>query len=392
MGQRAGGGVVRVYPSLIGEVRRFGQFGDVCYNCGTCTLSCDLATDAASFPRRPVQYTVLGLKKPLLESLEPWLCHDCGDCSTKCPQQAGPRESMATLRRYLTGQYDWTGLSAKIYQSKRWAIGSLAVAGLLVVLLMVFYHYTILEMQFSDLVSQSMGLTHMFPMITYFTLAVILIPCIFLISNAIRMYRFTMGGRVRGTIPSSLYLSEVRTLLHHIATQERMGKCPEKTRGLRHIKHWCIAAGCFIILVLLVFFLRFFQTDDIHPIFHPQRWLGYIATVFLLYGSIDILIGRLRKKKEIYKHSELGDYTFPAFLFLIAVSGIAVHILRYMGLAFAAHYMYFAHMVITVPFLVVEIPFGRCSHMIYRPLAIYFQSVKERASRQETQKEQLEAA
>jgi heterodisulfide reductase subunit C/quinone-modifying oxidoreductase subunit QmoC len=384
--------VIRVYPSLAGEIRKYGKFGEVCYSCGTCTLSCDLTTDEAPFPRRPVQYAVLGLKEPLLESLEPWLCHDCGDCSTICPQQAGPRETMATLRRYLTGQYDWTGLSAKIYQSRAWAMGSLAGAGLLVVFLMVFYHYSVVGMSLSDLTSQSMGLTHMFPTITYFTLAVIFLPWVFLISNAVRMHRFTMGGKAGAGIPPSLYLSEVKTLLYHVVTQERMRKCPEKTHKARHIKHWMIAAGCFLILVLLVFFLRFFQTDDIHPIYHPQRWLGYIATVFLLYGTVDILIGRLEKKEEIFKNSEPEDYTFPVLLLLVTVSGIAVHILRYTGLSFAAHSMYLAHMAISVPFLVIEVPFGKCSHMIYRPLAIYFQSVKERASGRETRKEGLEAA
>ena len=384
--------VIRVYPSLAGEIRKYGKFGEVCYSCGTCTLSCDLTTDTAPFPRRPVQYAVLGLREPLLESLEPWLCHDCGDCSTKCPQQAGPRESMATLRRYLAGQYDWTGLSAKIYQSRAWAIGSLAVAGLLVMFLMVFYHTSVVGMPLSDLTSQSMGLAHMFPTITYFTLAVIFLPLIVLVVNAVRMHRFTMGGEAGARIPPSLYLSEVKTLLFHIVTQERMRKCPENSHMKRHAKHWMIAAGCSIILVLLVFFLRFFQTDDIYPISHPQRWIGYIATAFLLYGSADVLIGRLGKKKEIFKHSEPDDYTLPALLLLITVSGIAIHILRYMGLSFAAHSMYFAHMVITVSFLVVEVPFGKCSHMIYRPLAIYFQAVKENASIRATEKEALEAA
>jgi len=32
-----------------------------------------------------------------------------------------------------------------------------------------------------------------------------------------------------------------------------------------------------------------------------------------------------------------------------------------------------------VPMLLVEVPFGRSSHMLYRPLALYFTAVKERA-------------
>src|ERR1035438_5748798 len=74
-------------------------------------IDCDLATDSASFPRRSMQSVVLGLKDSVHQSLDPWLCHDCGDCSVTCPREAKPRESMKTLRRYLTAQYDWTGLS-----------------------------------------------------------------------------------------------------------------------------------------------------------------------------------------------------------------------------------------------------------------------------------------
>jgi hypothetical protein len=52
-----------------------------------------------------------------------------------------------------------------------------------------------------------------------------------------------------------------------------------------------------------------------------------------------------------------------------------------------SHYLYAIHLVIAVPMLVIEIPFGKWSHMIYRPLAIYLQTVKERA----TLKEQIPA-
>jgi hypothetical protein len=34
---------------------------------------------------------------------------------------------------------------------------------------------------------------------------------------------------------------------------------------------------------------------------------------------------------------------------------------------------------IAVPMLLVEVPFGSSSHMLYRPLALYFTAVKERA-------------
>lgn len=383
---------VLVHPSLAGEIRKFGKFGDVCYSCGTCTLSCDLSADGAPFPRRPVQYAVLGLKEPLLESLEPWLCQDCGDCSTKCPQKAEPKESMATLRRYLVSQYDRTGLSARIYTSKGWAIGALVLSGLLVFLLVAVYHLLYAGMPVSELVATPMGLEHMFDKIKWFTLAVIFLPLAVLLSNAVRMVRFAMSREPVSKIPLSLYFSEAKTALRYLVTQERSGKCEGKPYEIRRIKHWFLIAGMVMMFILIAFFLRSFQTDAIYPLYHPQRWLGYVATVFLLFGAADILVGRIRKRERIHEHSEPSDYSLPVLILLTAVSGIAVHILRYSGMGLAAQYAYLIHLCVAVPLMVIEVPFGKLSHAMYRPLAVYLQEVKDRAASLQVREEKREAA
>jgi heterodisulfide reductase subunit C len=51
-------------PTLLAEVRKYGKFDtNACYQRGSCTVTCDLTTDAASFPRRTIQYILLSLKK-----------------------------------------------------------------------------------------------------------------------------------------------------------------------------------------------------------------------------------------------------------------------------------------------------------------------------------------
>jgi len=42
--------------------------------------------------------------------------------------------------------------------------------------------------------------------------------------------------------------------------------------------------------------------------------------------------------------------------------------------------MYVIHLAIAVPMLIIEVPFGKWSHLFYRPLAIFLASVKEKAS------------
>ncbi len=369
-----------VNPSLAREIGRYGRFdAGGCENCGSCALVCELSKDGAPFPRRPIQYALVGLEDLLRGGLEPWLCHDCGDCSARCPRKADPRDSMASLRRWLVAQYDWTGLSARILTSRAWAAGSFLFAGALVFLLMVLYHLYVVGMSLGDLASRPMGMTHMFPTITYFTLAIVSLPLAILCSNALRMHRFVAGPRGGGKIPASAYVSGLSVLFRNMATQEGIAECPGEESRSRRAAHWLVALGVTLMLVLVVLFLRFFQTDDILPLSHPQRWLGYLATAFMLYGGGAMLAGRIGGKTPYDRHAGPGDYALPVLILLTAASGIAVHVLRYAELSFAAHCAYLAHLVVTAPLLLVEIPFGKCSHMLYRPLAIYFMEVGERA-------------
>jgi len=368
---------------LLTEVRKYGKF-DVkgCVNCGSCTLACDLATDFATFPRKSTRHVLMGTKQLLHESLDPWICHDCGDCSLVCPRQTEPREAMMTLRRYLASVYDWTGIASKINRSKRWHIGSLSFAAALFLLLVVLYHIYAVDMSLSDLTSTSMGLEHMFPMMTYFTLGVILFPFFVLLTNAFRMYRITVHQKETIRSPLSQWLIEIKTFMVHFFTYKKMAECP--TEKGRWFKHLLLGLGCMGMLILLVFSLRWFQTDQIYPVYHPQRWIGYLAAAFLIFGTVDILIGRIKKEKEIHKSSDFRDWNFPILLLATAVSGMAVHIFRVLGLELTTHYAYAIHMMIAVPMLVIEMPFGKWTHMIYRPLALYFQSLKERTQRQES--------
>jgi hypothetical protein len=75
----------------------------------------------------------------------------------------------------------------------------------------------------------------------------------------------------------------------------------------------------------------------------------------------------------------LSDWLFPILLLLTAVTGIAVHIFRYNEMPLPTYYTYAIHMAVAVPMLVVEVPFGKWSHLVYRPLAVYFQSIKDKA-------------
>jgi hypothetical protein len=197
-----------------------------------------------------------------------------------------------------------------------------------------------------------------------------------LLSNAYRMYRFVMRDEDGIRIPPALYIQELMTLIVHGLTQKRWSECETPTRW---VKHLLLVFGYVTMFLLVVVFLRWFQTDEIHPFWHPTRLLGYFATAVLLYFTGDAIFSRLRKREEIHKHSHPTDWMFLILLFLTALTGIVVHVLRLGGLPLPTYYMYVIHLMIAVSMLVIEVPFGKWAHLAYRPLVIYLMRVKERA-------------
>ncbi|UCH63599.1 MAG: 4Fe-4S dicluster domain-containing protein [Fidelibacterota bacterium] len=399
--------IIQSDPTLAAEVRRYGKFDiNACLQCGSCTVTCDLTSDSTSFPRRTIQYVLMGLRRLLRGSLEPWLCYYCGDCSTACPRQTEPGESMMTFRRYLTAQYDWTGLSSKLYQSKVWEIGALLVVGAFITLLIWLFHGPLITDHVELNTFAPPEIVHLCDLILAGMLA------FFLFSNAFRMYWFTMhpdsdagvldvmrgfkqdgfgyityqGEKVR--IPLSSFLAEARTLIVHAFTQKQFMSCKDNMG--RWIKHWLLASGYVLMLFMVVVFLLWFQTDNIYPLYHPQRWLGYYATAVLIFGTVEILIGRIRKSEQIHKFSDFSDWLFPILLLLTVLSGILVHIFRYEGLPLATYYTYAIHLIIAGPMLVVEVPFGKWAHLLYRPLALYFNAVKESAIQNQLTKDEVQ--
>lgn len=289
-----------------------------------------------------------------------------------------------TLRRWLTARYDWTGLSAKLYTSWRWEIGALLAVGAFMLFLILSFH--------GPLVTDRVELNTFAPaeMVHAFDLIMAAVLAFFLLSNAFRMYWFTMQQGAKVSIPLRLYIVEAKTLILHFATQNMFLKCKNNWR--RWLKHWLLVSGYVLMFFLVVVCLMWFQTDNIYPLYHPQRWIGYYATAVLLYGTIEIIVGRLRKREQIHKFSDFSDWIFPILILLTTVSGILVHTFRYIGLPLATYYTYAIHLIIAVPMLIIEVPFGKWAHLLYRPLALYLQAVKERALEEQEVTKEVEIA
>jgi len=367
-----------VDPHFHRELAAFGA-GDAmqCIHCGHCTAICSLSHEKTVFPRKTIRYLQLGLKDKLLESLEPWLCYYCGECSETCPRQADPGQIMMGLRRWLTAQYDRAGLARRLSTSpKHLWLAILGRAMIPLLLLGLFHALT----GFQWIVTDRVELNRFAPLMWVW--AAVLLHFGFLgyrvVSGAWTMGRLVLGADgIAGSVPPSVYLSELKTLLLHFFTQKRWRDCGPPHYG-QWLQHLVLVSGYLTMLVLVVGLLGWFQTDAIYPLYHPQRWLGYFATLALGYGSGAMRGGRIRKRDQVYKSSHVSDWLFPGFILIGAVTGILVHGFRYAGWPWPTYGMYLIHVMAMIAMLDVEVGVGKWMHLIYRPLALYLLAVRHK--------------
>ncbi len=349
-----------------------------CFQCATCTSVCSLSNEEFEFPRKQMLLAQWGLKDELMKDPAPWLCFYCGDCSARCPRKGNPGETMMNLRRYLTSLYDWTGLSRLMYRSVYWELGILLAVAAVVVLMFTLpqnFGFGLLG------VSGSAPLTTV--MLDKFAPADIvdigdrimaLALGVLLLSNAARMF---LGLTHDENIPISYYFKQLPYFVIQGVTQKRWAKCDGQNSKINWVRHLFLVSGYAIMFTLVVVFLPWFQVNN-----SMIRWtsiLGYYATVVLLTSTVWIIIDRIKKRTAMHEFSHFSDWMFPILLFLSALSGILLHVFRVTNMPLPTYYTYMIHLVIVVPMLVVEVPFGKWSHLLYRPLALYVAAVKTKA-------------
>jgi ferredoxin len=375
----------RLNPALASELAKYGgETATNCFNCGNCTAVCSLSAGDEVFPRKVIRYVQLGLEERLKESVEPWLCYYCGGCSETCPREAQPGELMMAVRRWLTARYDWTGISRRLYVSVAWELSLLGVVALFV--LGLFLVPGIFDLPFGFQAVKGPALEHvrldLFAskvVVHYGDWLLALILSSLLAVNALRMVRFFLRGEPGLKIPLRVWAGKFSELLVHFVTQKRWLDCDNDTR-MRWLQHLLLVSGYVTILLLVMVFLPWFQRDGAD--FHFTALFGYYSTAVLLGATTLAMRGRLRKDQQIHRFSHATDWMFLVLLFLTALTGILLHLFRLFDLPWPTYIMYVVHLMIAVPMLVIEVPFGKWAHLAYRPLAKYLVAVRE-AARQE---------
>jgi len=186
------------------------------------------------------------------------------------------------------------------------------------------------------------------------------------------MYGLIMNGT---KVPRSLFLLHAKTFVLHFLTQMRWRKCGvDKSKWFTH---FILVTGYLTMMSLVIVFIRWFQVDD--SSWHISSLFGYYATATLFYATVMMFRSRLEKKDAIHRFSHISDWLFLILLFFTTLTGIMMHLVRLIGWPMGTYVMYVIHLAIAVPMLVIEVPFGKWSHLFYRPLAIFLTTLKAKA-------------
>jgi len=358
-------------PRLAGELEKYGA-DDVakCYHCGNCSATCPFSREPFLFPRKSMRYLQMGLEAKLRGNLEPWLCYYCGECSQECPREAEPGETMMAMRRWLTAQYDVTGLSRLFYRSWKAELGALLAVALLTGIGFALWgaHNGDLAVYDGPGAFLPSAKVHIFDWVMAGVLGGLLLV------NCLRMWWFTLGSDKELRVPVAAYLRHAWLAPVHFLTQKRYRECGSKKPWALHL---ALMLSYLTMLVLIIFFLHEMQSGP--GISWRHHVFGYLATAGLLFTAAWALRGRWQRREIHWRHSHETDWIFLILILYVAATGIIQHALHRLGQPAAANLAYLAHMMGVVPMLVLEVPFSKWAHLAYRPLAMYFSTLQAEA-------------
>jgi quinone-modifying oxidoreductase subunit QmoC len=317
----------------------------------------------------------MGLERKLETTLEPWLCYYCGQCSTQCPREADPGETMMSLRRWLISRYDITGIAARFFKSRATEVMAIVMIAILTGAFLLYYGlsgglFSIYDGEGAFLPS---SFIHRFDL----TLGAVL--ALFLLINAAHMWYLVMIKGTQVPVPWWIYIRELYLVPWHFFTQKRYSECEKKQEHPFYMPwfiHLGLMLGYVTMLILVMVFIEKLQSGP--EINWSVHIFGYLASIGLVAGTIYFIRNRIKKNYVQYKKSHGTDWVFVILLSIIAFTGIAQHIFHRSGLYEWANATYIVHLMAVVPWL-LRMPFSKWSHLVYRPLAMYFAQIRKDA-------------
>ena len=345
-----------------------------CFQCATCSVVCPISPDTKPFPRKEMIAASWGLKDRLVGNPDIWLCHYCGDCTTKCPRGAKPGEVLEALRSYAITEYAAPKAIGKAVNDPKMLP---LLMGIPVVIFLVLGLITGL-LDFSPPLGEH-GISHSNFFSTW------LVDMIFVPLAAWVVIIFAMGlKRFINDIHANAVLEgktdkqkldyiglgkALYRVLPTILRQDKFAECSEnKDRDTAHWMVFLSFIGLFIVTNVFFVALYGLQLHGPYSQLNPVKWLANVSGVALVIGSVLMIKNRLSKTDQtsVYK-----DWYLLGLVLGLGLTGMLTEMTRLAGLAGVTYFMYFVHLVFVFN-LFAFLPFSKLAHLVYRTVAMAY--------------------
>ncbi len=368
-------------PSSAARLEIYGRGGEAsarCYQCATCSSVCELATEDHTFPRRQMLWTQWGLRDRLAGDPGIWLCHQCNDCTVRCPRDARPGDIMQVARGMAIEELAFPRFVGHLVGRARTTWVLLLGIPFLFWTLLVYLHNGLTpaaggDWAYAEIVPHWMIYSVYFP--TFFVLAGV--PALV---GASRAWKKWGEGRKR----AGSFVTNLIAVLTEIVVHRRFGKCGVG-KG-RKWGHFFIFWGFILAAVTSGFLVVWLYAYDLElplfsyrcpgaagptchlPLDNWMKIMGNIGAVSLVLGGVLILINRLSPGQPAGK-SMAFDNLLLAVVLLVIATGVGAEVGRLVLNPGVAMWIYIVHLS-SVLCLFLSVPYSKFAHMVYRTLAL----------------------
>lgn len=339
-----------------------------CYQCATCSTVCELSPAERPFPRKEMIWAQWGMKDRLLSDPDVWLCHQCNDCSTRCPRDARPGDVLAAVRDYVYASFTYPRFMGH-------ALANPAMLPLLLLIPILIVGALVginMSANGHDLAyffnSEEVMLTEFVPSGIVEMLFIGGNILIFLIAG-VGLYRFWKGLNHDAAVEGGpgFVPSLIQTILE-IAGHKRFSQCGQNQP--RQVAHLLVMYGFFGAaatagLALIRLLIGMHGPIDLP---NPIKILGAVSGIMILVGSTMMLIRRATNADHVGANG-YADRLFLWMVFLVGLTGLLSWLFRWAGIGEIAYPTYFIHIVF-VFFILWYMPYSKFAHMLYRTLAM----------------------
>lgn len=345
-----------------------------CFQCATCSVVCPISPDTKPFPRKEMIAASWGLKDRLVGDLDIWLCHHCGDCTTRCPRGAKPGEVLSAVRSYAITEYAAPKALGKAVNDPKMLPLLLAIP---TILFLVLGRITGL-LDFSPPLGEH-GIAHS-KFFSTWLVDMIFVPLAgwVVVIFAMGLKRFINDIHANAVLEGKTnqqkleYGGLLKALIRVIPTilkQDKFAECSENKD--RDVAHWMVFLSFIALFIVTnIFFVALYGLGIHGPYsqLNPVKWLANIGGVALVIGSILLIKNRLAKTDQtsVYK-----DWYLLGLVLGLGLTGMLTEMTRLAGMAGVTYFMYFVHLVFVFN-LFAFLPFSKLAHLVYRTVALAY--------------------